>query len=893
MTTAPSDTTAHGAAARELGATPENVRWGLFRRLSLGSKLTVGFAILVALTLLVVALNYAGSIRAVDNINRTSDLRAPSALASARAQASLLRMLGEVRGYLAVGDEVFREGYQSASEAFEKELAALERLLGASLSGGPSAASQRSLAELKEEFGRWRDLPNRLFNLRRDQLRREPGLRILIVEANPIIASMVVGVKAVMTAQQHRQPSAANTALLADMSGFQSSFFAMLAGLRGYVTTQREFFKYEYESNLAINNASWASLIRRSEALEAAQRTRLEKVASQREAFLALIPGMFEAIEGEHVREDLYLFRTEAVPLAERMLHLLNGIAEEEQRLLQRDLGVSRDQLASAQRAILIGGIAAVLLGTALAFTFRATIVGPVRRLTATAERIRKGDLTARARVESEDEIGHLADSFNQMTTELGDSLADLEERRRVEEESARTFRRQSEYLAALHDTGLGLVSRLDPAELLSDLITRAGKLLGTQHGFLYLVEPSGEAIERRVGVGVYAGQIGQRLGPSEGVAGRVWQSGEALVINDYDRWEGRPPSAAELDVTIRAVMCVPLKSGSGTIGVLGLAHDEVSRQNFGEREIEQLSRFAQLASIALDNARLYAAMQDAKLHAEEASRQVSEQNRVLESLSNKLSKYLSPQVYSSIFTGKQSVEISSRRKKLTIFFSDLADFTETTDSLESEELTALLNRYLTEMSRIALEHGATIDKYIGDAIMAFFGDPETRGVREDALACVRMAIAMQRRMRELHSEWLSLGIERPFELRIGINTGFCTVGNFGSEDRMDYTLIGSEVNLAARLQSHAERGGILLAHETYSLVRDDISAEETDPIRAKGFSKPIRTYRVLGQHDVAAGIVRHRQPGFHVDLNLERLGPEERAAALAALRDILAKLEQ
>ena len=139
----------------------------------------------------------------------------------------------------------------------------------------------------------------------------------------------------------------------------------------------------------------------------------------------------------------------------------------------------------------------------------------------------------------------------------------------------------------------------------------------------------------------------------------------------------------------------------------------------------------------------------------------------------------------------------------------------------------------------------------------------------------------------------LSLGIERPFELRIGINTGFCTVGNFGSEGRMDYTLIGSEVNLAARLQSHAERGGILLAHETYSLVRNDISAEETDPIRAKGFSKPIRTYRVLGQHDVAAGTVRHRQPGFHVDLNLERLGPEEREAALTALRNILAKLEQ
>ena len=98
-------------------------------------------------------------------------------------------------------------------------------------------------------------------------------------------------------------------------------------------------------------------------------------------------------------------------------------------------------------------------------------------------------------------------------------------------------------------------------------------------------------------------------------------------------------------------------------------------------------------------------------------------------------------------------MEIASTRKKLTIFFSDIADFTSTADDLESEELTGLLNHYLTEMSKIALEHGATIDKYIGDAFLAFFGDPETKGVKEDAIACVNMAVAMQRRMRELQAE--------------------------------------------------------------------------------------------------------------------------------------------
>ena len=288
-------------------------------------------------------------------------------------------------------------------------------------------------------------------------------------------------------------------------------------------------------------------------------------------------------------------------------------------------------------------------------------------------------------------------------------------------------------------------------------------------------------------------------------------------------------------------------------------------------------------------------ALVEAKRRAEEASKLVAEKNRMLESLSNQLSKYLSPQVYASIFSGEQSVEIASKRKKLTVFFSDVADFTETTDSLESEELTNLLNHYLTEMSKIALDHGATIDKYVGDAIVAFFGDPETRGVKEDARACVNMVIAMQRRMRELRSEWLDMGLERPFQLRIGINTGFCTVGNFGSEDRMDYTIIGNEVNLAARLESHAEVGGILMAHETHALVKDTVLAEEGDALTVKGFAKPVRTYRVVGLYDDLAEhgrIIRRDQEGLALKIDRDKLTKKGKAEAIKAIKDVLSQLE-
>lgn len=274
------------------------------------------------------------------------------------------------------------------------------------------------------------------------------------------------------------------------------------------------------------------------------------------------------------------------------------------------------------------------------------------------------------------------------------------------------------------------------------------------------------------------------------------------------------------------------------------------------------------------------------------AAEVIAQKNRELESLSTKLSKYLSPQIYNSIFTGAQGVEIASNRKKLTIFFSDVVNFTETTEKLESEDLTNLLNRYLTEMSDIALQHGATIDKYIGDAIMVFFGDPESRGLKEDARACVRMAIAMLRRMHELRSEWQELGAEKPFRVRMGINTGYCTVGNFGSQDRMDYTIIGNAVNLTARLQSHSEIDGILLGHETYSLVKDEVSAEEQAPIKVKGFAEPVRCYKVLGLHDHLAEegtVIREDQEGFKFHLNLQK---RDKAEAISILEGILSRLK-
>ena len=131
------------------------------------------------------------------------------------------------------------------------------------------------------------------------------------------------------------------------------------------------------------------------------------------------------------------------------------------------------------------------------------------------------------------------------------------------------------------------------------------------------------------------------------------------------------------------------------------------------------------------------------------------------------------------------------------------------------------------------------------------------------------------------------------FHLRIGVNTGYVTVGNFGSDDRMDYTIIGSAVNLTARLQSKSDIDGILIGHETYSLVKDEVSVEEQAPINVKGFAEPIRCYKVLGIYDDMAGegsVIREEGDGFKVLLDLRKRGKAETAAALEA---ILARLKE
>lgn len=314
--------------------------------------------------------------------------------------------------------------------------------------------------------------------------------------------------------------------------------------------------------------------------------------------------------------------------LDDREVALMVEISQAEAFAPARQLALNIDEF----------GLVASLVMAVAAYLLARSIARPILGITATALRVAAGDLTQMAPVETQDEVGVLAKTFNLMTRQLRLLYENLEnkvaertaeltqvngrlkEEIAVREQVQESLRSQKKYLEALHETSLGLISRLDLHELFGDLVRRAGALMDTSHGFIYIVEPGEDEIECKVGVGIFTRLIGFRLTRGKGLGGTIWQTGVPVIINDYDRWSDRAQNM-EFGL-IRNIIGVPLTSGSQVVGVIGLAYErsEPVKKTFGEYEVEQLTRFAHLASIALDNARLYTAAKEARAAAEAAN---------------------------------------------------------------------------------------------------------------------------------------------------------------------------------------------------------------------------------------------------------------------------------
>ena len=207
-----------------------------------------------------------------------------------------------------------------------------------------------------------------------------------------------------------------------------------------------------------------------------------------------------------------------------------------------------------------------------------------------------------------------------------------------------------------------------------------------------------------------------------------------------------------------------------------------------------------------------------------------------------RMKRYLSPQLAESILAGDTDVDLTSRRQNLTIFFSDIRGFTAMSKRLEPEELVDMLNQYLAEMTEIVFRHGGTLDKYIGDAIMVFFGNPVP--YEDHAQRAVRAAFEMRTKLSKLRQRW-AVGRDEVMTIGIGVTTGYVTVGNIGSQARIDYTVLGNHVNLASRLADRAEPGQILVSEKTLLEVRDLVNDAEIDQVHLEGVSRPVRIFEI------------------------------------------------
>jgi adenylate cyclase len=256
--------------------------------------------------------------------------------------------------------------------------------------------------------------------------------------------------------------------------------------------------------------------------------------------------------------------------------------------------------------------------------------------------------------------------------------------------------------------------------------------------------------------------------------------------------------------------------------------------------------------------ARINAGLTKKRLHdlEKENLEQVARLNRQLEARleeqmaelvrTGELKRFMPHQVAEGLLGGQLSPSEGFERRRLTLLFADMVGFTDLSDALEPEELSEVLNEYLREMTAVAVSHGGTLDNYIGDGLMVMFGAPTWNEESVQAWAAIQAAFEMKVRAEELTASIRGRGIPADLRVRVGVNTGHCTVGVFGSDLLRAYKAVGFAVNVAARLQSEAEPGTVLVGFRTYALVKDRVWAEQREPLTLKGAARPVEAWEIL-----------------------------------------------
>ncbi|MEM7531021.1 MAG: ATP-binding protein [Chloroflexota bacterium] len=454
-----------------------------FRDFPIGRKLNSGFGLLVFLTSIVVSLILFASQQATTKIDRTVDIHAPTTLASARAQASLLQMQAAVRGYLAVGDLRSIDDYNKAKALFQQNLTELKRLSGQ----WSNQADIERLNELINIFAIWLPMPEQLFELYDNPLKNQPALQLASEEIAPLTTRLLDEIELFIDDISVDMPENTSDNIIwrNEMIDFRTTVQAMSTNLRAYASTGDLVFKFGYADHLGNNSQLWAQRTESVTDLSSEQQAAFAQIGQTRAEFLRLPAHLFHMVEGEHSNEAQYLFQYEVEPRSQRMLHLLEELTTGQQALLQSELDDGKQSLANVRYQTAISGFLALMLGIGMAYIFRENIASPIRRLNNTVQQISAGQLQAQADIESGDEIGRLATAFNHMTGQLRRTIGELATAKETAETASRA---KSDFLASMSHE---LRTPLNAIVGYTQILTKAPDLSAGQQSALKMIQAS------------------------------------------------------------------------------------------------------------------------------------------------------------------------------------------------------------------------------------------------------------------------------------------------------------------------------------------------------------------------------------------------------------------
>lgn len=383
----------------------------------------------------------------------------------------------------------------------------------------------------------------------------------------------------------------------------------------------------------------------------------------------------------------------------------------------------------------------------------------------------------------------------------------------------SRAYRR----LAALHKASQIMASGFDLRDRLAQVLDMVMETMEADRGFVMLREEGTNNLNVKV-----AREMGRELeasSPSMGIAGRAAIDGEAVLMVDSQNDSKFGMRESIIRSEIMSAMCVPLKIEDRIMGSIYL-DTRKPHVTFSEEDLELFASLASQSALAIDNVRLHDKVVEAEMKRQEFGR------------------FLSPAIVDKIMAEEKAVELGGQRARVSTLFCDIRGFTNTAERISPVELVALLNEYFTAMTEIIFQYQGTLDKYVGDEIMAIFGAPVS--IENDALAAVSAAVAIQALNAELNVVRQKQG-RTVIQLGIGIDSGEVTAGYFGSPMRMEYTVMGDRVNTASRFCGLAEAGQVIVGEETWRSIEGKVEGRVMGSVRLKGKELEVNAYEVLG----------------------------------------------